>query len=220
MNASLAKPRAILFDWDNTLVDTWPLIHMAMNMTLEHMGHEIWSMEKVLSEVKLSMRESFPTLFGERWKEAGEFYTKSYRSINLQNLKALTGAEAMLATIPRPSVFTGVVSNKQGVTLRLEVPALKWEKYFNVLVGASDAERDKPHADPALLALKNSGVEPGKSVWFVGDTGADLGCAQAGGFTAILFRDKEVAGDEFDGYPFHAHVRNNHELQELIAANS
>jgi phosphoglycolate phosphatase len=27
----LSIPRAILFDWDNTLVDTWPLIHTAMN---------------------------------------------------------------------------------------------------------------------------------------------------------------------------------------------
>jgi phosphoglycolate phosphatase len=28
-------PRAILFDWDNTLVDTWPTILDALNTTFE-----------------------------------------------------------------------------------------------------------------------------------------------------------------------------------------
>ena len=27
-------PRAAIFDWDNTLVDTWPVIHESMNATL------------------------------------------------------------------------------------------------------------------------------------------------------------------------------------------
>ena len=26
-------PRAIIFDWDNTLVDVWPAIHDALNTT-------------------------------------------------------------------------------------------------------------------------------------------------------------------------------------------
>ena len=26
----LPKPKAVIFDWDNTLVDTWPLIHQAI----------------------------------------------------------------------------------------------------------------------------------------------------------------------------------------------
>ena len=29
--ARLPRPRAILFDWDNTLVDSWVTIHEALN---------------------------------------------------------------------------------------------------------------------------------------------------------------------------------------------
>ena len=29
----LPRPRAILFDWDNTLVDSWVTIHEALNIT-------------------------------------------------------------------------------------------------------------------------------------------------------------------------------------------
>lgn len=213
---SLPAPRAILFDWDNTLVDTWPLIHAAMNMTLRHYGMPEWSMEKILAEVKLSMRDSFPGLFGERWQEAGELYTQSYRAIHLTHLTPLQGAEAMLAAIPRPRVFTGVVSNKQSVTLRQEVPQLGWEKYFNVWIGAGDAARDKPHADPALLALKDSGITPGPDVWFVGDTGADLGCAKNAGFTAILYRAQPIEGNIFEALPFAAQVADQAALKALI----
>ncbi|PPR65951.1 MAG: hypothetical protein CFH03_00782, partial [Alphaproteobacteria bacterium MarineAlpha3_Bin2] len=38
------KPRAILFDWDNTLVDSWPTIIDALNVTLEAYGKTPWTM--------------------------------------------------------------------------------------------------------------------------------------------------------------------------------
>jgi len=37
-------PRAVLFDWDNTLVDNWPTIHDALNATFAAMGHPAWTL--------------------------------------------------------------------------------------------------------------------------------------------------------------------------------
>ena len=34
---TLPAPKAILFDWDNTLVDSWTVIHHAMTATFEAM---------------------------------------------------------------------------------------------------------------------------------------------------------------------------------------
>jgi len=215
---TLPKPRAILFDWDNTLVDTWPIIHAALNMTLRYMEHPEWSLEKVRANVKKSMRESFPEMFGDRWEEASKHFQTSYRSLHLQELTALKGCEQMLAAIP-DDVFVGVVSNKVGSTLRMEIPALGWEKYFDIAIGATDAARDKPHADPALLALKDSGIAPGPDVWFVGDTSADLGCAENAGLSAILYGEHEPQGMMFEGHPFAAHVRDQQELEALIRAS-
>lgn len=218
---TLTKPRAILFDWDNTLVNTWPLIHTALNMTLRHMDHPEWTYERVTREVKQSMRESFPAMFGDRWQEAATHYQKSYRSVHLDQLTPLPGVTEMLESIPK-HCFVGVVSNKQGTTLRLEMEQLGWGKYFKVAVGASDAPRDKPHPDPLLLALKDSGIAPGADVWFVGDTGVDLGVAEATGCTAILYgeHDFEGATGRYDGHPFHAHVMDHPALQALLAVNS
>lgn len=214
---TLPKPDAILFDWDNTLVDTWPLIHRALNMTLQHMEHPAWSIEKVKSNVTKSMRDSFPEMFAERWEEAALHYQQSYRSINLQSLVALDGAEAMLAEAARVAKL-GVVSNKRGDSLRKELQHIGWEKYFGTAVGAGDAARDKPAGDPAHMALKAMGMPESACVWFVGDTVVDIECAKHIGATAVLYGDHATEGNLFEGVPFAAQVRSHAELAALIRA--
>ncbi len=217
MIKNLPKPRAILFDWDNTLVDTWPLIHTALNRTLDFMQHPQWTFDRVRRDVKKSMRESFPDMFGDRWKAAADHYQQSYRSIHLSDLQPLPGAIATLESIPRDQVFVGVVSNKQGDTLRKELAHIGWSKFFDVAVGASDAARDKPHPDPVLFALKECAIKPAPDVWFVGDTGVDLDVAQATGCSAILFGDHTTDGKTHDGFPFLAHARDHEEMKTMIA---
>lgn len=212
----LPRPTAVLFDWDNTLVDTWPVIHRALNATLSHMGHEPWPIERVKQDVKRSMRDSFPELFGEHWQEASERYQQDYRSIHLDAIKSLEAAEDMLKALSATGVFMALVSNKRGPSLRLECDKLGWTQYFAIAVGADDAARDKPHADPALMALAGSGIEPGPHIWFIGDTGVDLECAAALGATPILYGDHETNGSTHDGWPYAAHVRTQAQLKALF----
>lgn len=212
---SLPKPTAILFDWDNTLVDTWPMIHRALNMTLNYMEHPEWSFEKVKSNVTKSMRDSFPELFAERWEEAADHYQKSYRSIHLDTIAPLAGAEDMLKAASAVAKL-GLVSNKKGPSLRLESAHLGWDSYFGIAVGAQDAARDKPAPEPALMALKALGVEPSPRVWFVGDTVVDLECANAIGAVPILYGDHALEGNLFEGAAFSAQVKSHAELTALI----
>lgn len=212
----LPKPQAVLFDWDNTLVDTWPTIHAALNMTLEYMQHPAWSLDKVKSNVKRSMRESFPEMFAERWEEAAAHYQKSYRSIHLGHLQPLPGAEDTLRMLKEKKLFLGVVTNKKSDTLKLELDHLGWRHYFDVLVGAGDAARDKPSADPAILALKLYNGARNEAVWFVGDTVVDLECAAAIHASAILFGDHTPQGMNHDGHAFIAHARTHDDLQKMI----
>ena len=70
----LRPPRAILFDWDNTLVDTWATIHDALNFLMRAMDRAEWSLAETRERVRLSLREAFPLYFGERWEEARDIY--------------------------------------------------------------------------------------------------------------------------------------------------
>lgn len=172
------KPDAIIYDWDNTLVDTWPLIHKALNLTLEKFGFEKWSLSKVKDQVHKSMRESFPEMFGENWQEIGEFYVNSYRQINLDELFLLDSARELLEIIAKKNISQFVVSNKIGKTLRKEAKKLEVDDLFFSLIGASDAKKDKPSTDPVKLALSGSEIDLQKdNVWFIGDSLADVDCA-------------------------------------------
>lgn len=218
---NLTTPHTLLFDWDNTLVDTWPVIHRALCDTFTSFGMEPWSLEQVKAHVARSMREAFPDIFGERAEEAGEMYTAAYRKYQFERLHPLPGAKAMLDQLRAMPFKTGVVSNKRSDFLRKEIEHLGWEEYFDVIVGAGDAEHDKPHPDPAQLALLNIHVTPDKGVWFIGDSNADLECAHNAGLTPVLFG--EVIAAEHDtekhlyrGWGYEAYTPDYPELLALL----
>jgi len=192
----LRLPRAILFDWDNTLVDSWATIHEALNFLMRAMGQLEWSLAETRERVRLSLRETFPILFGERWEEAQGIYLDKFREIHLDRLCPLPGREAMLRALAEQSLYLGVVSNKTGELLRREVARLGWSAFFKSVVGAGDAVADKPACDPVHLALEGSGVVAGEEVWFVGDTSVDMECAINSGCVPVLL-DNGALPEEF-----------------------
>lgn len=180
------KPTAVLFDWDNTLVDSWPAIHAAVNRTLVAMGHQPWSLEEAKRRIQRSLRDSFPQLFGERWGEARDIYYRSFAEVHLDTLKPKDGALELLDELRNRDIYLAVVSNKTGKYLRLEAERLGWNGYFKALVGATDAARDKPAIEPVDMALTGSGIERNTKVWFVGDGAVDLECARNAGLSGFL----------------------------------
>lgn len=181
-----ARPKAVLFDWDNTLVDSWDTIHDSMNTTLAHMGHDLWTADQTHERVRKSLREAFPELFGDRWEEARDVFYARFREIHLQTLRVKDGAEAALSAFAGEGIYLGVVSNKSGDHLRAESAHLDWNRFFGRVIGATDAERDKPAVDPVLMALEPAGIAPGPDVWFVGDTNIDMECARNAGCVGVL----------------------------------
>ena len=214
--AGLGRPRAVLFDWDNTLVDNWAVIHEAMNATLGAMGQAPWSLDEAKVRVRASMRDSFPRLFGARWPEARRIYYDSFAATHLARLREMPGAGAMLAVLAGAGLYLGVVSNKQGRFLRLEADRLGWTGHFGRLVGAADAARDKPAVDPVELALTDSGVAPGAAVWFVGDADIDMLCALNAGCVPVLLREAAPAAGEFGDAAPACHVPSCAALAALI----
>jgi len=180
------RPKAILFDWDNTLVDTWPCIGRATNITLEAMGHKPWTPAEVRERVAGSLRDTFPKIYGDRWEEARDVYYKAFASVHLDMLTTLPCAEDMLREAAAAGIYLGIVSNKTGKYLRAEAAHLGWTPLFGGLVGAQDAARDKPAADPVHKALEGSGVTAGPEVWFVGDAAIDIECGKAAGCRTIF----------------------------------
>ena len=182
----MIRPQAIIFDWDNTLVDSWPTIHEATNYCRLAMGHEPWTLDETKSRVRLSLREAFPLYYGDRWEEARQIYMDRFNAIHIERMSPLPGCLAMLEALAGEGIYLGVVSNKTGPVLRREAEHLGWSRFFGAIVGAGDAARDKPAPEPVLMALAAGGLMPGEHVWFVGDTDVDIECAVAAGCVPVL----------------------------------
>lgn len=212
-----ALPRAILFDWDNTLVDTWPVIHDAVNHTLAAMGQPPWTYDETRRRVRRSAREAFPELFGDRWQEARTVFHARFQAIHLDALAVMPGAEALLATLAARGIWLGVVSNKAGDHLRREAGHLGWDRYFHRLIGANDAARDKPDPVAIAAALDGAPVAAGPGVWFIGDTDIDLLAARNAGCVGVLVRAEPPFPGEFAGHEPAFHTRTCEELATLVS---
>ena len=90
------RPRALLFDWDNTLIDSWGAIHHALEVTFEAMGRKPWTLDETRARVRRLAREAFPALFGARAEEATEIFYGAFERDHLETLRPGDGAEPML----------------------------------------------------------------------------------------------------------------------------
>jgi phosphoglycolate phosphatase len=197
----VTRPRAVLFDWDNTLVDSWDTIHEALGACFVAMGREPWTLAEVKARTRLSLAEAFPPLFGARWQDARRHYLDHFAAIHLQKIKPLSGVVAMLDELSALNVPLGVVSNKAGATLREEAAHFGWSGRFRRLVGAGDAARDKPAAEPILFALEAFGLPPSEEIWYVGDTGIDMACAINAGCYPVLLHEAGPDDPHLPGSP-------------------
>lgn len=191
----LEKPSAIIFDWDNTLVNTWPVIYKSLHETYVTFDKKPMTLEEVMTNVKYSLRDSFPEIFGNNWEEARDVFYKNFEKYHLVELEQISGADAFLNKLRDFEIPLSLVSNKTGKYLRKEAEHLNWNNYFENIIGAGDAKQDKPAIDPLYLALDGTNISLSKSVWFVGDSEVDVKIAENGDLTGILLHFDEKPED-------------------------
>lgn len=185
-------PSVLLYDWDNTLVDGWAGIAAALNAAFAEFAMPAWTIADTKQRVRVSLRDSFPAMFGAEWERARDIFYSTLTEHHLRHVMPMPGvADALTAGAPWPQ---GVVSNKPGHYLRAEVVHLGWSGHFGTVIGAGDAPADKPDAAPIVMALAQLGFTPDRSVWYLGDTALDMQAARAAGVTAVLVGDASHDG--------------------------
>lgn len=192
MSRGEKRPRLLLYDWDNTLVDGWAGITAALNAAFDAFTLPHWTVQDTRERARVSMRESFPLLFGPEWKRARDIFLEKLQREHLGHVRPMEGAEEVL--LAGGAWVQGVVSNKTGRFLRAEIAHLGWDVHFRAVVGAGDAVADKPDPAPILLALRHLMADPGPDIWYLGDTASDMQAARAAGVTGVLVGDASHDG--------------------------
>lgn len=177
----MLKPYALLFDWDNTLVDSWKAVQHALNQTLTEYGHPTWTLAEIKVRCVHSAKDLFPAIFQESWQQAYDFFYQHITACHLKHLKPLVYALELLAFVSSQGIPMAIVSNKRTDILQREIDHLGWRSFFKVIVGSGDAPSDKPSPAPILLALDRMNLKPSLHHWYIGDALTDWQSAIASG---------------------------------------
>ena len=165
----------ILWDWDNTLVDTFGAILMAQNEMRTHYGLPAWSEEQAKIAMNTSGRNLIKDLVGEEnTKAARAYFLKAYIK-HAGAIQLKTGAKEVLDFTKKNGYINILASNKAGAVLRNEVETLGLSNYFDRIIGAEDTPHDKPSNEFAVAALK--GYQADKTL-AIGDGMADIKMAR------------------------------------------
>ncbi len=184
------KFKAVIFDWDGTLVDSTSVILGAHNHVRDHMGLEPWTLDDIFGCSSKSARETYPEIYGERSDDALSVLYNYTDNFDLSLLSVFESSHQVLKFIYNNNLPMAVVSNKRHDPLQREVTHFGWEEFFPVAIGAGRAERDKPHAAPLLMAINELEVDLHPSeILYVGDTETDLLCAQNAGCQSALVEE-------------------------------
>lgn len=215
----IEKPDLIIFDWDNTLIDAWPIILSSLNATFKEFGLKELSLAEAQKHAHRSMREEFPRIFGKQAADAASFLQTHYKNKRFENYQALDNAENTLKLIQNYSqIICAIISNKNHISLGEEIAYLKWQEYFENFVGAGFAEYDKPHISSANKLFEILSFNPqDKKIWFIGDSMSDIKLAYNINALPILYGEFDFDIPEFykDNLPG-IWCKNHVELQNLV----
>jgi phosphoglycolate phosphatase len=212
----LPKPKAVLFDWDDTIVHNWETAVQSLNTALVHMGMAPWDENEIRRRSGPSARDLFTQLFGDKWQEADKVYFDTFRRLSLENIKIFDHAEDLLRLLSMNGVAMAVVSNKRPAMLRHEVVHVGFRPYFTCVIGAGDAPADKPDPAPLLVALKECNIQPGADVWYVGDSHTDMIAAARAGCSGVLIETKPPPEDLLAAHPPKARFTGHKNIMEFI----
>lgn len=181
----MSLPEAIFFDWDGTLVDSFSFLQSAHEHVLSLLGMTPAEGEWFYPYFGKPRDFIYSDIYGPKATDAQKHF-EAYVVLNHTKLiKKAPGTEALLTALFELNIVMGVVTNKKGDFVRAEIKAFGWDKYFKSVVGAGEAKEDKPSAAPLELAVGQTGYK-GKSILFIGDTEADLLCAQRYGCPSVF----------------------------------
>ncbi len=176
--------RAILFDLDGTLLDTFDFIYGAFEHTFA--THGIAPLDRrvisqlmggPLPEVYATMAPGFDTVI----------LTETHRSFQLANIHLVSlfpQTIEVLEELRRRHLKIAAITTRSLRTSVRSLEATGIAHYFDVIISAEDVLRVKPDPEPLFKALDLMGVKPEEAV-MVGDTTADIQAGKNAGTKTV-----------------------------------
>ena len=197
MNSSDLPIRAVIFDFDGTLIDTFPAIVIGFNAALSPIFDRTYSDAEVIAHfgppdegMIANALQGHPRA---EYDAAVERYFAAFEEAD-QNCHPFAGIVPLLDELHARQLPLGIMTGKGRRAAEITLERLGWHARFGTIITGDDAA-PKPLPDGPLLAAFELNFAPQNCV-YVGDSPADMRAARAAKMTAAVagwhgfFREK------------------------------
>lgn len=172
------KIKHIIFDWDGTLADTYPVISAAYDHTFKTLNMPSLSYDEIKRLTStLQNKDTLGFIFGDRKEEAKTVYYDYIQKHHVNKLRAMPFAKELLEFCKNNHFLTYLITNKKRAYFLEEADKLGFTGFFNKIAAAGDFSEDKPHP-AATYALFDNHLPQADSILVIGDGKADFQTAR------------------------------------------
>ena len=175
--------RGLIFDFDGTLVDSYPLIeeafaHVMQTHRLDDAARQLFRQSR-----GLPLPEQMKLVAPHMWEEL----VATYRSVDSQlgHARVFRGIPTLVRKLRQAGSPLGVVSCKRRALIEAELEAAGLREFFDVVIGFEDVTPPKPAPDPLLAAIGSLGLSRSSAI-YVGDSMVDLETGRAARVRTVL----------------------------------
>ena len=174
--------RAILFDMDGVLVDSFDGWVNLVNAAAEHFGRPPISRDEFLKVYGQSTQLDVDVFFPAQSVEEVDGYYETQFGGLAENVKLMPGAQAVMDQMKRQNLHTAVITNTGGGLARSILQKVDlWPAH---VIGGDEVASAKPSPDMVFLACRLLNVSAEEAV-VVGDSRFDIEAAAAAGVRSI-----------------------------------
>ncbi len=173
--------RAVLFDWDGTLVNSYGADSRAYLAMFEALG-VTWGLNDLARHYSPNWYRVYRAarLPRAKWDEADRIWTLAYKR---ENPRLMPGARQIIRSLKREFIL-GLVTSGNRPRVRKQLRDFALADYFSTCICCEDAPKRKPHPAPLNLALDRIGLAPEECI-YVGDTAEDIEMSRRAGVRPI-----------------------------------
>lgn len=174
--------KTVLFDWDGTLLDSFPAGYHSSVTVLRHFGIDV-DRKRFLETYSPNWYESY-RLLGipeTEWDNADQLWRKTYRQ---QTSELFPFAAAMLERLRQAGMSLGLVTSGNRERVLHEIDRFGLHGVFSAVVCFEDTDEKKPHPAPLTRGLDQLSAAASTSV-YVGDRPEDIHMGQSVGTFTI-----------------------------------
>ncbi|MBQ9757828.1 MAG: pyrophosphatase PpaX [Clostridia bacterium] len=168
--------KAVLFDFDGTLIDTNELIFKSYRTAFRKVLNREIDDEEILKLYGRPLRGSLM-----EYGEPGEMLYTVYREFNEAQhdllAKPFEGVQEGLEEINKKGYKMGIVTSKRMPLVERGLELLGISAFFDVVITLEDTSKGKPDPEPLLLGCTKLSVLPEEAI-YVGDSIFDMEAAK------------------------------------------